>query len=101
MKKALLLLVGFMGMAMSGSAQTEEDFERVNNEAFEAFEAYDYRTAIDKEQLLLKWLKKPKLKNDTNEVIVYLNLGGFYQNYQNYDSAHFCLEKSRKLCETY
>lgn len=101
MKKALLLLIGFMGSMYSGYAQTEEDFERVNNEAFEAYEAYDYRTAIDKEHVLLKWLKKPKLKNDTNEVIVYLNLGGFYQNYQNYDSAHLCLEKSRKLCETY
>ncbi|MHB1278354.1 MAG: tetratricopeptide repeat protein, partial [Bacteroidia bacterium] len=101
MKKTLLLLIGILGSWFSGSAQTEEDFERINNEAFEAYEAYDFRTAIDKEHILLKWLKKPKLKNDTNEVIVYLNLGGFYQNYQNYDSAHLCLEKSRKLCEEY
>ncbi len=101
MKKALLLLIGIACTCLSGSAQTEEDFERINNEAFEAYEAYDYRTAIDKEHILLKWLKKPSIKNDTDEVIVYLNLGGFYQSYQNYDSAHLCLEKSRKLCEAY
>lgn len=101
MKNTLLLLVGVLGSCFSSLAQTEEDFERVNNEAFEAYEAYDFRTAINKEHVLLKWLKKPGMKNDTNEVIVYLNLGGFYQNYQDYDSAHLCLEKSRKLCEAY
>ncbi len=101
MRKAFFLLVGVFFFVADSQAQTEEDFERVNNEAFEAFDFYNYRTAIDKEQLLIKWLKKPKLKNDTNEVIVYLNLGGFYQSYQDYDSAHTCLEMSRKLCERY
>lgn len=91
---ALMLFFGAYSQA-----QSEADFERVNEEAFEAFDNYNYRTAIDKEHVLLKWLKKPKLKNDTNEVIIYLNLGGFYQSYQNYDSAHTCLEKSRALCE--
>jgi|GEM_PF-2014845 len=101
MRKVVFLFLGYLLITASSQAQTEEDFERVNNEAFEAFESYNYRTAIDKEHVLLKWLKKPKQKNDTNEVIVYLNLGGFYQSYQEYDSAHTCLEMSRKLCERY
>ncbi|MBI1223434.1 MAG: CHAT domain-containing protein [Bacteroidetes bacterium] len=83
-------------------AQTEQDIERVNEEAFAAYEAYDYRTAIDKEQLILKWMgKKKKLQNDTNEVVVHINLGGFYQNYQRYDSARINLLEAKALCENY
>lgn len=80
------------------SAQTEEDIERLNNEAFEAFDDFNYRRAIDLECTILKWLKKPHLKNDSNEFIVHLNLGGFYQSYQKYDSAQYYLEKCRELC---
>lgn len=99
MLKKFLSIIFFLLLSIPTFSQSEEDIERVNNEAFAAFESYNYRTAIDKEHLILKWMaKKKRLHNDTNELIVYINLGGFYQSYQDYDSAHTCFQIAYDKC---
>src|SRR5688500_12500194 len=100
MKIVFLVFCFLLGIS-SLSAQTEEDIERLNDQAFAAFDACNDSRAIDMEQIILKWLKKPHLKNDSNEVVIHLNLGGFYQSYQKYDSAQFHLEKAKRLCLDY
>ncbi len=97
MKYSVLLLFLLLFVS-SARAQTEEELDEVNNRSFEEFEAYNYRTAIDLQHVIRGWNARKHLHSDTNEVAILVNLGGFYQAYQRFDSARYFLEQAQVHC---